>query len=94
MLQEAFFPDLAFFPLAELDEAIIKYQDPSQADHIMRIQKNLDETKDVLHNTIETVLERGEKLEDLVERSGELSSQSKLFYKHIKPLIMWCHKMS
>jgi synaptobrevin family protein YKT6 len=68
----------------QLDEAIIKYQDPSQADHIMRIQKNLDETKDVLHNTIETVLERGEKLEDLVERSGELSSQSKLFYKQAK----------
>lgn len=68
----------------ELDEAIIKYQDPSQADHIMRIQRNLDDTKDVLHNTIETVLQRGEKLEDLVERSGELSSQSKLFYKQAK----------
>jgi synaptobrevin family protein YKT6 len=31
----------------------------------MRIQKNLDETRDVLHNTIDQVLERGEKLEDL-----------------------------
>jgi len=30
------------------------------------------------------VLQRGEKLEDLVERSGELSSQSKLFYKQAK----------
>ena len=38
----------------------------------------------MLHNTIESVLKRGEKLEDLVERSGELSSQSKLFYKQAK----------
>ncbi len=30
------------------------------------------------------VLNRGEKLEDLVERSGELSAQSKLFYKQAK----------
>mmetsp|Transcript_25512 Transcript_25512/g.25759 ORF Transcript_25512/g.25759 Transcript_25512/m.25759 type:complete len:200 (+) Transcript_25512:97-696(+) len=67
-----------------LDDAVIRYQDPEQADPIMRIQKNLDETRDVLHNTIESVLQRGEKLEDLVERSGELSAQSKLFYKQAK----------
>jgi synaptobrevin family protein YKT6 len=67
-----------------LDQSIIKYQDPANADQIMRIQRNLDETRDILHNTIDTVLERGEKLEDLVERSGELSAQSKLFYKQAK----------
>lgn len=69
---------------AQLDKDIEKYQDPSNADQIMKIQKNLDETRDVLHQTIGSVLERGEKLEDLVERSGELSSQSKLFYKQAK----------
>lgn len=67
-----------------LDAAVARYQDPAQADQIMRIQKNLDETRDVLHNTIESVLARGEKLEDLVERSGELSAQSKLFYTQAK----------
>lgn len=73
-----------------LDEAVVKYQNPAQADPIMRIQKNLDETKEVLHNTIETVLQRGEKLEDLVERSGELSAQSKLFYKQAKKANSCC----
>lgn len=68
----------------QLDADILKYQDPAQADQIMRIQRSLDETRDVLHNTIDSVLQRGEKLEDLVERSGELSSQSKLFYKQAK----------
>ena len=115
-----------------MEEQLRRYQDPANADQIMRIQKyvpglsclpslplgevlgqrapprtpscllavrfhphffpllppvslrNLDETRDVLHNTIDSVLQRGEKLEDLVERSGELSAQSKLFYKQAK----------
>jgi len=38
----------------------------------------------VLHKTIESVLERGEKLDSLVARSDELSSQSKMFYQSAK----------
>lgn len=68
----------------QLQSDLAKYQDPANADQIMRIQRNLDETRDVLHNTIDSVLQRGEKLEDLVERSGELSAQSKLFYREAK----------
>ncbi len=67
-----------------LEQDVVRYQDPANADQLMRIQKNLDETRDVLHNTIQNVLDRGEKLEDLVERSGELSAQSKLFYREAK----------
>ena len=43
----------------QLKEYIQKYQDPHAADSIMKIQKELDETKIVLHKTIESVLERG-----------------------------------
>mmetsp|Transcript_3730 Transcript_3730/g.5826 ORF Transcript_3730/g.5826 Transcript_3730/m.5826 type:complete len:139 (+) Transcript_3730:110-526(+) len=68
----------------QLESDIVKYQDPANADQMMKIQRNLEDTRDVLHNTIDSVLQRGEKLEDLVERSGELSSQSKLFYKEAK----------
>ena len=46
----------------------------------MKIQKELDETKIVLHKTIESVLERGEKIDSLVEKSDGLSAQSKMFY--------------
>ena len=35
------------------------------------------------HNTIEAVLQRGEKLDDLVEKSEGLSTQSKAFYKTV-----------
>ena len=50
----------------------------------MRVQQELDETKVVMHKTIESVLERGEKLDNLVERSNALSAQSKMFYKTAK----------
>jgi hypothetical protein len=39
-------------PLPALKEYIVKYQDPSQADSIMKIQQELDETKIVLHKTV------------------------------------------
>ena len=58
-----------------------KYQDPQEADSIMKIQKELDETKIVLHKTIESVLQRGEKIDDLVAKSDGLSAQSKMFYR-------------
>lgn len=73
-------PSLAF---PQLKEYIEKYQDPQQADSIMKIQKELDETKIVLHKTIESVLERGEKIDSLVEKSDGLSAQSKMFYKSV-----------
>ena len=76
-------PALAF---PQLKEYIVKYQDPQQADSIMKIQKELDETKIVLHKTIESVLERGEKIDSLVEKSDGLSAQSKMFYKQVRCL--------
>lgn len=73
----------------QLKEYIVKYQDPQQADSIMKIQKELDETKIVLHKTIESVLERGEKIDSLVEKSDGLSAQSKMFYKQVSLLSKW-----
>lgn len=145
---------LVDYPL--LNEYIVKYQDPKQADTIMRVQQELDETKIILvstllqggttiratrakgregegegrgargwrlgvlsqagsggrvqreqhrrervppesgstaadayrlflqHKTIESVLERGEKLDSLVDKSAALSQSSKTFYKTAK----------
>ena len=69
--------------LPQLREYIAKYQDPSQADSILKIQRELDETKIVLHKTIESVLERGEKIDSLVEKSNDLSAQSRAFYGQV-----------
>lgn len=61
------------------------------ADHISHVSLCL-----MLHTLLSTqqktdsVLQRGEKLEDLVERSGELSAQSKLFYREAKKANSCC----
>lgn len=67
--------------MPELKDYLAKYQDPHQADSIMKIQRELDETKITLHKTIESVLQRGEKIDDLVAKSDGLSNQSKMFYR-------------
>jgi len=71
-------------PFPKLKEYITKYQDPQQADSIMKIQKELDETKILMRKTIESVLERGEKIDSLVAKSDGLSAQSKMFYTQAK----------
>lgn len=68
-----------------------QYQDPKQADPLLRMQDDLDETKIILRNTIEQVLERGEKLDDLVSKSEDLSAQSKAFYKTAKKTNSCCN---
>lgn len=40
----------------QLEGDVLKYQDPANADQIMKIQRSLDETRDVLHNTIGTIV--------------------------------------
>ncbi|ESO07874.1 hypothetical protein HELRODRAFT_185407 [Helobdella robusta] len=77
-------------PFTELAEFLQKYQNPKEADAMTRIQSDLDETKIILHNTIESVLERGEKLDDLVAKSEGLTYQSKAFYKTAKKTNSCC----
>lgn len=75
----------------ELDGVVEKYQDPHEADAIMRIQKDLDDTKIILHKTIDSVLERGVKLDNLVEKSTDLSAQSKMYVYYKKKLHLTQH---
>ncbi|KAI9298754.1 snare-like protein [Neoconidiobolus thromboides FSU 785] len=78
---------------APLQEYLVTYQDPHKADPIMKVQKELDDTRIIMHKTIESVLERGEKLDNLVNRSEQLSSHSKLFYKSAKSTNSCCRIM-
>lgn len=73
-----------------LQEALLKYQDPSEADKLTKIQRDLDETKIILHKTIDSVLARGEKLDSLVEKSTDLSMASQVFYKQAKKANSCC----
>ncbi|KFG83905.1 Synaptobrevin YKT6 [Metarhizium brunneum] len=68
----------------ELQQQLAQYQDPAQIDTIGQIQRELDDTKQVLHQTIESVLGRQEKLDELVHKSNDLSDMSKGFYKQAR----------
>lgn len=76
-----------------LETAIQAYQDPAAADKLSKIQRDLDETKIILHKTIESVLERGEKLDQLVDKSADLSMASQLFYKQARKANSCCSFM-
>lgn len=78
------------YALSTLSEYIRKYQDPTQSDALMRVQQELDETKVVLHKTINATLQRGENLDTLVDKSGELSSSSKGLFQQAKKTNSCC----
>jgi synaptobrevin family protein YKT6 len=64
----------------DLDKKIIEAQQPENIDKMYSIKKNIDETKQVMLVCIDQVLQRGEKIEDLVARTDDLSQSSKQFY--------------
>jgi len=73
-----------------LQQHLMNYQTPQRADPIARLQYELDETKIVLHNAVSALLERGEKLDQLVARSEKLNAQSKSFYKSVRRANQCC----
>jgi len=49
--------DSVSFP--RMEEYLVQYQDPAAADKVSKIQKDLEDTMQVLHKTIDSVFERG-----------------------------------
>nr|XP_057926467.1 synaptobrevin homolog YKT6 [Doryrhamphus excisus] len=76
-----------------LDIQLAKYQKPMEADAMSKVQAELDDTKIILHKTMESLLERGEKLDDLVAKSEHLGTQSKAFYKTARKQNSCCEIM-
>lgn len=73
-----------------LAELLDKYQNPQQADPLMKLQKEIDETKDILLVTLDNVLKRGEHLDEMIEKSNELSLVTKQFYKKARETNRCC----
>ena len=68
----------------ELPKLLAEYQRPEKVDAIMKLQSDIHDLKDVMVQTIDAALRRGEHLSDLVAKSEDLSRQSKLFYAKAK----------
>jgi synaptobrevin family protein YKT6 len=73
-----------------VDALFKKYSDPVEADKIMKMQKDLDETKQILLKSIDQLMERGEKLEDLIARTEDLSLSTQTFLKQSKKMNRCC----
>mmetsp|Transcript_49025 Transcript_49025/g.153934 ORF Transcript_49025/g.153934 Transcript_49025/m.153934 type:complete len:262 (-) Transcript_49025:162-947(-) len=73
----------------ELEDMLSKYQDPAATDKIERLKREIDETKHILQKSIDALLERGQKLEDLVLQSNKLSLQTKMMYKSVRQSAGW-----
>ena len=61
-----------------------KFQNPQEADKLTKIQKDLDDIKDIMHKNIDEVLKRGENLDSLMDKSNDLSATSVQFFKKAK----------
>jgi len=57
----------------------------------MKVRAELDETKIVLYDTIQSLVERDGKLDDLVHKSQDLSFQSKVFFRAAKKQVFSIH---
>jgi synaptobrevin family protein YKT6 len=67
------------FDKATADNLFTAYQDPVKMSQILKTKKEIDETKVILLDSVEKLLERGEKIEHLVDRTEELVRLSEQF---------------
>jgi len=80
---EAATADLAL-PSPELEELFTKFQNPTEADKLTKIEKDLDEVKGVVMQSMDDLLKRGESLDGLMQKSQDLSNTSVQFYRTAK----------
>eukprot|EP01087_Luapelamoeba_hula_P017094 TRINITY_DN535_c0_g1_i1.p1 TRINITY_DN535_c0_g1~~TRINITY_DN535_c0_g1_i1.p1 ORF type:complete len:208 (-),score=27.84 TRINITY_DN535_c0_g1_i1:87-710(-) len=73
-----------------LAELLERFQKPEEADSILRLQRQVDETKEVLLESLDALMERGDKLDDLVSRSQDLSFKSRAFVKEAERMNCSC----
>jgi synaptobrevin family protein YKT6 len=76
---------------AHLSQVVQQCQDPGTVDALIRVQQQLDETLVVMHENMNKILARGDSIDLLVEKSENLSQQSKMFYKVARKHNRCCH---
>tara|TARA_B100000674_G_C37791420_1_gene891936 strand:- start:178 stop:942 length:765 start_codon:yes stop_codon:yes gene_type:complete len=77
-----------------LQQLMKKWNDPN-LDKLSRLQNQVEDVKGVMQNNISKVLERGENLEVLVDRTQVLAQSAEQFHKRAKKVKwnMWCQNM-
>jgi len=73
-----------------LVKGLTTYADPKNFDKLVKVQKSLEEVKDLMQQNIDAILKQGETLDSLVQKSQDLSDHSKKFHKNAKKLKPCC----
>lgn len=67
-----------------LEMFLKKWQDPTEADKLLKIEKELHEVKEIIHKNLADLLKKGEQLDELMVKSKDLNKVSVEFYKKAK----------
>lgn len=65
---------------------------PGQVDRVAEVQRQVDDVKNVMVQNIEQVLARGERIEDLVDKTDQLRFQAETFQrssKNVRRSLAW-----
>jgi len=71
-------------PCPEIEALFAKFQDPTEADKLTKIEKDLEDVKDTVMQSMDDLLKRGESLDQLMQKSKDLSNTSVQFYRTAK----------
>lgn len=73
-----------------IQRGISEYQKPSNADKLLKIQENLEETKQIMTQNLEIAIGRGMTLDELAAKSENISESSKMFAREAKKMNKCC----
>ena len=73
-----------------INDMIKKYQDPKEADKLIKIESDLEEIQTALHKTMADLMDRGERLDDLMKQSEDISGMAYTFYSKSKAANQKC----
>jgi len=73
-----------------LNDLWMKYKNAKDVDKIQQIKSDLDETKTIMMDSIDSLFQRGEQLEVLVDKAEELEKASELLQIKTKKLNSCC----
>jgi synaptobrevin family protein YKT6 len=73
-----------------MNELLEQYRAPEKVDNILMIHNELEETKGIILNSLDKLLDRGDRLDDLLDRTSDLSFATKQFAKRADDLNKCC----
>jgi hypothetical protein len=71
---------------APLKELLDRYDDPAQEDKLMEVQGKVDETKAVMAQNVERILQNTENLQDLEAKTAQMESGANQFNQQAKKM--------